>query len=327
MSACTRPQDVPALRSRLLDFVVQYGEDVIRNKLDGGNDPFYTYLRRQKLKGPDPLGGIAKAFAIATAEFLQCSELFFVRAEMVRLAVAAGESLPGFTITREDLPAPEGFIVFETPIHTRPQQVQRLVLDGRRDRSGAVMNVEVDIVGVSWYEFENSVHLVWWEDVRSPEGGDPRIPLNWGMEMNLPYGTEQKDIYDPDTDTAVSIEEERRGRFTLSWITTLKSVWLLMQQDLSTVEDARFDRAAHRRAAREGRTVPRVRVIALRRSGHGSGEGGSVEWHHRWIVRGHWRQQWYPSREVHRPVWIKPHAKGPDDAPLLVGEKVYDLRR
>jgi hypothetical protein len=36
----------------------------------------------------------------------------------------------------------------------------------------------------------------------------------------------------------------------------------------------------------------------------------------RWIVRGHYRAQWYPSEEAHQLIWIDSHIKGPDGAPL-----------
>jgi hypothetical protein len=43
-----------------------------------------------------------------------------------------------------------------------------------------------------------------------------------------------------------------------------------------------------------------------------------VEWTHRWIVKGHWRQQAYgPKRQFRRPVYISSHIKGPDDLPLI----------
>jgi hypothetical protein len=49
---------------------------------------------------------------------------------------------------------------------------------------------------------------------------------------------------------------------------------------------------------------------------------------HRWVVRGHWRQQACgPGRSQRRPVWIEPHVKGPDGAPLLAAEKVMVWRR
>lgn len=50
----------------------------------------------------------------------------------------------------------------------------------------------------------------------------------------------------------------------------------------------------------------------------------SVEWHHQWIVRGHWRNQAFgEGRKQRRPTWISPYVKGPEDAPMLGGEKVY----
>jgi hypothetical protein len=53
-----------------------------------------------------------------------------------------------------------------------------------------------------------------------------------------------------------------------------------------------------------------------------------VEWSKRWVVRGHWRWQSYgPGRTERRRIWISPFIKGPDGAPLVVSEKVYDLRR
>ena len=47
------------------------------------------------------------------------------------------------------------------------------------------------------------------------------------------------------------------------------------------------------------------------------------DWSHRWLVSGHWRNQWYPSEGVRRPIWIDAFVKGPSDAPLLVRPTVY----
>lgn len=58
-----------------------------------------------------------------------------------------------------------------------------------------------------------------------------------------------------------------------------------------------------------------------------AGRGATREYRHRWIVRGHWRNQYYPSRNDHRPIWIDPHLAGPEDKPLLGGERVNVLRR
>lgn len=45
-----------------------------------------------------------------------------------------------------------------------------------------------------------------------------------------------------------------------------------------------------------------------------------------WRVRGHWRNQWYPSLQAHRRVWIADHTAGPVEAPMREGDRVYVIR-
>ncbi len=86
-------------------------------------------------------------------------------------------------------------------------------------------------------------------------------------------------------------------------------------------------RAERRRAQRDGRELPTVRVVRIRHAENRPSvdDETSVRYRVRWTVRGHWRRQWYPSRGDHRPVWINPHVKGPDGAPLHAGETVHLL--
>jgi hypothetical protein len=39
-------------------------------------------------------------------------------------------------------------------------------------------------------------------------------------------------------------------------------------------------------------------------------------WHYQWIVSGHWRRQYYPGSNAHKPLPIAPYVKGPADKPL-----------
>lgn len=99
---------------------------------------------------------------------------------------------------------------------------------------------------------------------------------------------------------------------------------LAKEPRLATTTDEEPDRASRRRAKRAGIDLGATRVIYARPSsgGHnGSGEGHAYK--HRWIVSGHWRSQPYgEGMKLRRPVYIAPHVKGPDGAPLLHGEKV-----
>ena len=42
---------------------------------------------------------------------------------------------------------------------------------------------------------------------------------------------------------------------------------------------------------------------------------------HRWLVRGHVRQQWYPSSQEHQAIFVPPHVKGPEGRPLIIKPK------
>lgn len=48
---------------------------------------------------------------------------------------------------------------------------------------------------------------------------------------------------------------------------------------------------------------------------------------HRWMVRGHWRNQWYPSKSAHQLKWIHEHSAGPYGMPLLVTKSISVQRR
>jgi hypothetical protein len=112
-----------------------------------------------------------------------------------------------------------------------------------------------------------------------------------------------------------------------TWALVLRCCWLLMQQRIAVEAVQQPDRASERRLRRANKPIDPVRVISLRQPEHHGGPGGDRIYHHRWVVRGHWRKQWYPSQERNVPIWITPYVKGPDGAPLLAGEKVYAWRR
>lgn len=83
------------------------------------------------------------------------------------------------------------------------------------------------------------------------------------------------------------------------------------------------NKAQIRRIRKEFGEIPDVRIVTLRKKEHNqSGDNGSVDWQHQWIVSGHWRKQWYPSTESHKPLYIQPYLKGPEDKPFMPIRKV-----
>jgi len=77
---------------------------------------------------------------------------------------------------------------------------------------------------------------------------------------------------------------------------------------------------------------PPVRVVMLRREAKRAvdaerdAQRRHVDWKHQWWVSGHYRSQWYPSKQAHEVVWIAPYLKGPADLPVGPA-KVYVVKR
>lgn len=104
----------------------------------------------------------------------------------------------------------------------------------------------------------------------------------------------------------------------------------LVAQRIACQSTFRAERAARRRVQRNGSDLSTIQVITLRRLDSASSDdthGGAVDWTHRWLVGGHWRNHYFPSTDEHRPLWIAPYVKGPQDKPLVVRERVYRWSR
>lgn len=262
---------------------------------------------------------------------LNAADLFFVGSDMTRLALAASDSLPEFALKPQDLPAPYGLILFDEVLET----IDSTDANGRPDKMfmiGANWGVEAATnerpggVWLTWLQHRDlwlqSATEVGRFTTREAQRMRERLPrVFFNHQARWPFNAgETIDSFTPaDSDQHYDLNLER----------ALKTTWLLMSQPVGEVRIAEFSRNERRRIERRNITPPAVRVITLRRPASSSaGEGASErEYQHQWIVRGHWRNQWYPSVQDHRPVWIAPHIKGPEGMPLLGGEKVHHWKR
>jgi hypothetical protein len=102
-----------------------------------------------------------------------------------------------------------------------------------------------------------------------------------------------------------------------------------MQQTIVSLTTEEPPKSFLKAARRHDLPLQPVTVVGLRSAAHRGTEGGQVDWSHRWLVRGHWRNQ--KCKEdgewTTRLVWIHPHVKGPEGKPLLIREHVYSLTR
>lgn len=100
----------------------------------------------------------------------------------------------------------------------------------------------------------------------------------------------------------------------------LVALFRLMEEYIE-VDKSVVPRQQSRRATRGGRIgdVKNITTLSLRREIRDSehhGDGTKITLAH--LVRGHWRNQWYPSQKTHRAKWIRAHRRGgaPGDTPV-----------
>lgn len=90
-----------------------------------------------------------------------------------------------------------------------------------------------------------------------------------------------------------------------------------IEQTIVSCPEQSADRRIKKQASRLDMASSMIRVVMLRRAVGSSSQGESHrEYSCQWVVRGHWRQQYYPSKGERSPKWIMPYVKGPDDMPL-----------
>lgn len=265
------------------------------------------------------------------------AECFYVDPTMVPLVCSAGAVVPDDThLEPHDLPAPVGFLVVgggATLCHLHEPggdgqisaEVFNTVLWAAS--SGHVYVARFELARDGWYLLDAAT-LEFGRPLPPPTrtkdrayprrlvipGGQPDASHE---QVALPIGPEAREL--------MAAPESQGSDAGLRWV---MACWRLMGQTIADIEPVVPTRQQRRQLERRNVPVRTVTVIRLRRRGSRGDGGTTVNWTHRWVVRGHWRQQ--PCKNENgdwttRPVFIHPYIKGPDEAPLLVRRHVNHL--
>jgi hypothetical protein len=106
----------------------------------------------------------------------------------------------------------------------------------------------------------------------------------------------------------------------------------LMAQRLSMTVEHRASSMARDSARRKKLAItPFLKVVTLRRmeaERPAGGEHKQHDWQWKWVVLGHWRNQWYETDKTHKRIFIESYMKGPDDKPLkMPGHTLFKVLR
>jgi hypothetical protein len=296
------------------------------------------------------------------ARNIDLSLAFYVDPRMTELVTAAAESLPADTVLRmHDLPNSHGFLLVPSGIAEVDIRGQLMVHNVVCwfQRAGGVdlwflsnKYDERDMVNIRQrMEFGPDAFKMFPELMpavyqRIEFGGG--VPWGFGGSKVLPpeIAAQMRVVHDPknkalawtwpvgyDMDEWVAESGELQPSGPAVWMFAL---WRLMQQTIVEVGSESVDRGLRKAAVKRKMKQQTVTVIKLRKRKYvkGDGEPQEVEWSHRWLRRGHWRQQWVGPMNgemgVDRyqvPIFIHATICGPEDKPLLVRDHVFSLER
>lgn len=236
---------------------------------------------------------------------------------MVDLLAVATAELPAVeSVEPWQLPAPTaGLVLFSKPLPAEWQLIE--------DQKGNVTQEYTDeISAISWERpWRHSPD--WW------------LVRPWGRQV----GTGIYDVQGcgkvrcPDLRPTSVIEvmgsdkaaQQRIGKILIALTALSRTASSVRESQVTAPKKARL------RASRAGMTDPRVRRLYLQRPDQGAAEidalraerQGTPRGH--W-VRGHWRQQWFPSVQEHRWQWIDGFPRGDFSKGTVGGERILIAR-
>jgi hypothetical protein len=228
-------------------------------------------------------------------------------------------------ILATDLPTPAGLVLCEYPLTILDRRGKEFPMPAFAWAPGRGRYMDEVRDGVLLYEMtSNEDMLPHWN--KFADVMPPTTVLGYNF---LPYGTVPSRLKFVARGEPVADEVYHSQ---LNHIHYVQAFWAFVQQKVLLASNVDHPRAVRKRAARAEVVLPTLNVVRLRRAAYvqrSDQPAGMhpVDWRYRWIVRGHWRMQPYPSIDDYKQIWIDPYVKGPEDKPLIKRKTIMDVAR
>jgi len=298
-------------------------------------------------------------------EDLALSETHYVSGNVMASVTAAAESAEAEPIFPTDLPCPRGLMVFEFPL-----MIEEVGDGGTLDPTTLI---PVRAISWSSHEITKlhddgtisespGIRYVLYNSFDSMDFDDATVGIEvggknkdrqisdvvkatqdlqyWVIEQSgWSFGSKWSDAGWIATDEMTEGQVHGSAAFLRRWLLSYFR-WTWQRIIVPTVH--RPNRAEMRRGLRGGLTMEDgyIKVMRLRREVEHTArfdrgeESDEFTFDHQFMVRGHWRRQWYKSlgpaknpdgsfnHDSHRMVWIEPFIKGNPYGPLIIGHDV-----
>ncbi len=278
-----------------------------------------NYIENQEKKWDDD----RLPFRITTGAFLNSlvyGETYYWSTPICQLIMGASQSLPqSWTLSEEMLDSLCGFAWLATPCDVPPSERPvsaiawiPVVADGQKVRVLLPPYVHrPKLNDPEWH----LLSVVFFSQTTLAEF--PYLPTQWFW----PFGYSISQLLD----------NARNRETNLAKVSLFATMLAFLQQRILIPQKSLADRMARHRFERAKQKPPsdEIQVVILRPIERRTGEGEhrNVERTCRWIVRGHWRNQWYPSQKHYRPKYIASYLKGPEDKPLRNPGRLFAVVR
>lgn len=297
------------------------------------------------------------------SENLGMSETVFISRDMCTIIEAAAETLPDVPLQEVNLFWPSAFLYYERPIrHTSSMTPADgdLIVHTRAIQFGPspVMDTDAALAAAAEEGLENFTDLG--EDRLRGEFTDDGVSQVTFVDTEaitkvLGYTSSEIGtnlfpfdlsgwLYGKTWETIDSYDEVYRTRKSENGVVEvdlglsqqrklLLATLLIAQQYIAVRSSTKATRQVRRRAERMDADLPNygdITYVTLRRNSATSKEregNDEFEYSHRFMVKGFWKHQWYPSKGEHHLIWIDPYIKGPKHKPLIIKDKIYKLIR
>lgn len=275
---------------------------------------------------------------------LDRARTYWVTSDMQTLIRHAAESMPAQPLELGDLPSPCGFLWFEDVMEMTDARGQPISwravawMPARSRGEGAVhLSFYTDLLDHAPEEFKprtmsTGYHLGEIDRMGWLAEGGPRLLLL--HECGWAFGRDYEGLH---ASVDASLDEETQERIVDEWEFWTRrfvaATWTLVQQKVAARTPEHIPKTELRPAIQALSVPPEIifvdlrRVVRPKRAHDPDAPPSDVEWNHRWIVDGHWRNQYLPGTGTHRLQWINAFVKGPEDRPLVEKDRVHRVRR
>lgn len=261
----------------------------------------------------------------STLSALSAGQTYYWSGPICQLVYSAAESIPhSWTLREEALDVLCGFAWLVTPFSVSPdRRVRAITWIPIREDNGRFWVLKPPYQSRPSLHYPDRLSVTFFQEM----SGIPPFPvegIHWTFDTSL-------EALRNELLGSVEGRSWANPQVALRQMSLFATMLAFLQQRILIPQKFLADRMARHRFERAKQKPPsdEIRYIALRRVERRTGEGDhrDVEWTCQWIVTGHWRNQWYPSKHYYRPKYIASYLKGPEDKPLRHPGRLFAVVR